>query len=112
MGRLGTRDLLIAIAPVQVSGHTLVLINQIDVTELRRAEAGLRINEERLELAREGANLGIWDWDIVHDTCPGACTNGNCTAWSLGRMDQPRNCGGMLCTRPTWRACKRNSSRP
>ena len=66
-GRLGPRDLLIAIAPVQVSGHTLVLINQIDVTELRQAEAGLRINEERLELAREGANLGIWDWDVVHN---------------------------------------------
>jgi PAS domain S-box-containing protein len=67
-GRLGPRDLLIAIAPVQVSGRTQVLINQIDVTELRRVEAGLRINEERLELAREGANLGIWDWDVVHRT--------------------------------------------
>ena len=67
-GRLGTRDLLIAVAPVQVAGRTLVLINQIDVTDLRRAEAGLRVNEERLELAREGANLGIWDWDIANDT--------------------------------------------
>jgi len=67
-GRLGPRDLLIAVAPVQVSGRTLMLINQIDVTDLRRAEAGLRINEERLELAREGANLGIWDWHIANDT--------------------------------------------
>jgi PAS domain S-box-containing protein len=67
-GRLGPRDLLIAVAPVQVSGRTLVLINQIDVTDLRRAEAGLRVNEERLELAREGANLGIWDWDVANDT--------------------------------------------
>jgi PAS domain S-box-containing protein len=67
-GRLGPRDLLIAAAPVQVSGRTLVLINEIDVTDLRRAEAGLRVNEERLELAREGANLGIWDWDIANDT--------------------------------------------
>ncbi len=67
-GRLGERDLLIAVAPVQVSGRTLVLINQIDVTDLRRAEAGLRVNEERLELAREGANLGIWDWDVVNNT--------------------------------------------
>jgi PAS domain S-box-containing protein len=67
-GRLGPRNLLIAVAPVQVSGRTMVLINQIDVTDLRRAEAGLRINEERLELAREGANLGIWDWDIANDT--------------------------------------------
>jgi PAS domain S-box-containing protein len=67
-GRRGARDLLVAIAPVQVSGRTLVLLNQIDVTDLRLAEAGLRISKERLELAREGANLGIWDWDVVNDT--------------------------------------------
>ena len=67
-GRLGPRDLLIAVAPVQVCGRTLVLLNQIDVTDLRRAEAGLRVNEERLELARQGANLGIWDWNVTHRT--------------------------------------------
>ena len=66
-GRVGVRNLLVAVAPVQVSGRTLVLINQIDVTGLRQAEAGLRVNEERLELALEGANLGIWDWDVVND---------------------------------------------
>ncbi|MEA2744178.1 MAG: hypothetical protein QOG25_2549 [Acetobacteraceae bacterium] len=67
-GRFGSLDMLIAMAPVQVSGRTLVLINQTDVTDLRRAQAGLRVNEERLELAREGANLGIWDWDLAADT--------------------------------------------
>jgi PAS domain S-box-containing protein len=67
-GAHGPRDLLVAVAPVQVAGRTLVLINQIDVTDLRRAEAGLRVNEERLELAREGANLGIWDWDVSNGT--------------------------------------------
>lgn len=67
-GRLGSRDLMVAVAPVELSGRTLMLINQIDVTDLRRAEAGLRVNEERLELAREGANLGIWDWDIANGT--------------------------------------------
>jgi PAS domain S-box-containing protein len=66
-GAGGPRDMLVAVAPVQVAGRTLVLINQIDVTDLRRAEAGLRVNEERLELAREGANLGIWDWDVAND---------------------------------------------
>lgn len=63
-GRSGPRDVVIAGAPVQVAGRTLALLNQIDVTEHRQAEAGLRDNEERLELAREGANLGIWDWDL------------------------------------------------
>jgi PAS domain S-box-containing protein len=67
-GRRGARDVLVAIAPVQVGGRTLMLINLIDVTDLRRAEAGLRVNEERLELAREGANLGIWDWDVANGT--------------------------------------------
>ncbi|HQT76531.1 MAG TPA: PAS domain S-box protein, partial [Rhodopila sp.] len=68
VGRSGTRDLLNAVAPVQVSGRTLMLVNQIDVTDLRRAEAGLRANKERLELAREGAKLGIWDWDAARAT--------------------------------------------
>ena len=67
-GSEGPRNVLNAVAPVQVGGRTLVLINQIDITDLRRAEAGLRANEERLELAREGANLGIWDWDFANDT--------------------------------------------
>jgi PAS domain S-box-containing protein len=67
-GQDGPRDLLVAAAPVQVAGRTLVLLDQIDVTDLRRAQAGLRVNEERLELAREGANLGIWDWDVVNKT--------------------------------------------
>jgi PAS domain S-box-containing protein len=67
-GRQGQRDLLVAVAPVQLAGRTLVLLNQIDITDLRRAEAGLRSNEERLELARQGASLGIWDWDLANDT--------------------------------------------
>ena len=67
-GLRGPRDVMVAVAPVQVAGRTLMLINQIDITDLRRAEAGLRANEERLELAREGANLGIWDWDVTNDT--------------------------------------------
>jgi PAS domain S-box-containing protein len=87
-GRTGPRDMLIAMAPLVVSGRTLVLLNQIDVTDLRKAEAGLRINEERLELAREGANLGIWDWNIAEDTVSWSDHN-----WHLHglepRADQP-----------------------
>nr|WP_294559935.1 PAS domain S-box protein [uncultured Rhodopila sp.] len=67
-GRQGPRDLLVAVGPLVVGGRTLVLLNQIDVTDLRKAEAGLRINEERLELARQGAKLGIWDWDVIAGT--------------------------------------------
>ena len=38
-GRRGPRDLLVAAAPVQVSGRTLVLLTHIDVTDLRRARS-------------------------------------------------------------------------
>jgi PAS domain S-box-containing protein len=66
-GKQGERDLLVAVAPIRVAGRTLILVSQLDVTELRAAEVGLRVNEERLELARQGASLGIWDWDIAND---------------------------------------------
>ena len=39
----------------------------IDITEQKRAEEALREKEERLNLAIEGANLGIWDWDVASD---------------------------------------------
>ena len=66
-GRQMPRDLLVAVAPVQVSGRTLILITQIDITDLHDVQADLRVNQERLELARQGANLGIWDWNIARD---------------------------------------------
>ena len=33
----------------------------------RTAEAALRESEERLRLALEGGDLGMWDWDVVSD---------------------------------------------
>ena len=36
-----------------------------DVTEIKETEMALQENEERLKLVIEGANLGIWDWDVV-----------------------------------------------
>ena len=35
-----------------------------DITLRKRAEEQIRLNEERLELALEGANEGIWDWNL------------------------------------------------
>jgi PAS domain S-box-containing protein len=86
-GPAGQRDLLVAAAPVLIGGRTLVLLNTIDVTDLRRAEAGARVNEERLELARHAANLGIWDWDVATATL-----TWNTHQWDLHGLE-PRSDG-------------------
>src|SRR5258707_15683716 len=35
----------------------------VDVTELINKDAALRESEERMRLATEAVNLGIWEWD-------------------------------------------------
>ncbi len=36
-----------------------------DISERKRMEEMLRRSQEMLSLALEGANLGIWDWDLT-----------------------------------------------
>ena len=39
-----------------------------DVTEQRHAEEALKAAQERLQLALEGSNMGVWDWNIATNT--------------------------------------------
>ncbi|ERT06779.1 sensory box protein [Lyngbya aestuarii BL J] len=42
-----------------------VICTVSDISQQKQTEADLRDSEERFSLAVEGANDGIWDWDIV-----------------------------------------------
>src|SRR5947207_1353335 len=39
----------------------------VDVTELINKDAALRESEERMRLAADAVNLGIWEWDLDQD---------------------------------------------
>jgi len=52
---------------VTVDGTEQFIAVDRDVTERKASERELRETKERLDLAVEGANLGIWDWNVETD---------------------------------------------
>jgi PAS domain S-box-containing protein len=69
LGALGaplTAALIVLLAGVGGGGLILKVsrhLSQLDA-ERRQAEERLRLSQERLELALEGANMATWDWDV------------------------------------------------
>lgn len=47
----------------------LILSIKMDITKQKQAELRVRDSEERLQLALEGADLGLWDWDLSSGRC-------------------------------------------
>ncbi len=59
------RDLLMSAARIDLAGDACLLTMAVDVSERKRSEEALRLQEERWRLALDGAVLGTWHWDIA-----------------------------------------------
>jgi PAS domain S-box-containing protein len=49
---------------IEFEGQKCILSAVSDMTDLHDAEEALKLSEERLRMATEGASIGWWDWDI------------------------------------------------
>jgi diguanylate cyclase (GGDEF)-like protein/PAS domain S-box-containing protein len=55
-------------SPVEEDGTVTKLVGALqDVTDIVEAREELAISGRRLELAAEGASIGLWDWDVAND---------------------------------------------
>ena len=58
---------LISANLIEFNGKKCLLSTVSDMTDLHKAEEALRLSEERLRMATEGATVGWWDWDFRSD---------------------------------------------
>ncbi|MEM7618661.1 MAG: PAS domain-containing protein [Pseudomonadota bacterium] len=48
-------------------GKDHILAMARDITDLKKADQKIRESEVRYELATEGANIGVWDWNCINN---------------------------------------------
>lgn len=58
-----------SISRLQLGNETVFTAILRDISDRKQAEASLRISEERLQLALEGSEDGLWDWNIPTGEC-------------------------------------------
>ncbi len=63
-GVLEVLNVILSTSVVEQKGEKIVLVSIVDVTEIKKAEDLLKINNERLELAMHSANMAWWEMDI------------------------------------------------
>lgn len=71
MGKSGNRfDISLTISPMRNSKGKIIGASKIarDISDRKRAEKALLENERRLRIAIDAGQIGVWDWDIVHNS--------------------------------------------
>lgn len=58
----------ITLTPIQLDDDEVIHANIRDITALKQAEELERQLTEHMELALEGSNLGVWDWDLIDNS--------------------------------------------
>ncbi len=61
-----TRILRIDADLVNLEGIQYLLITALDISEMKRIQENLSLSEKKLDLAYRGANIAIWEWDLVN----------------------------------------------
>ena len=59
---------LLSASLIEFEGKKCLLSTVSDMTDLHKAEEALKLSEERLRMATEGATVGWWDWDFRRDS--------------------------------------------
>ena len=53
--------------PLELEGQTVLFTSSRDITARKRTEAALQQSEQRLSFALNGANDGLWDWNLENN---------------------------------------------